>query len=381
MTARRPIATVIGMPREGSVYRGALVAASGALVLAVALPLWQPLLIAAVLAAAVMPWQDRLSAALGGRTQLAGGLLVLALVLLVLAPFAWVVSVAVREAIQAVQFVRTTLQTQGQEGLLAYLPDRLAGLVRDALSGVSTGAEEIASVLAKRGVATAAVVGGALSATAQSILQAVLLVIAFYFFLVGGRRLVAWIAGISPAPEETQALAAELRNASRSVLASLFLTALVQGAAATVGYFVAQVPNPIFFGLLTFLAAFIPSVGTTIVALPLAGLVLAMGHPWSALFLASWAILVVGLIDNVVKPLLIKEGLRLDGAVLFFALIGGLALFGAVGLLVGPLAVASFAAVVSRARPPATTAAPTPSPDPARAGASGASRPGPPSSA
>jgi len=377
VTARRPIATVIDMPREGSIYRGALVAVSGALVLAVALPLWQPLLIAAVLAATVMPWQDRLSAALGGRRQLAGGLLVLALVLLVLAPFAWVVTVAVREAIQAVQFVRATLQTQGQEGLLAYLPDRLAELVRDALAGVSTGAEEIASMLATRGLATAAVLGGALSATAQSILQAVLLVIAFYFFLVGGRRLVAWIAGISPAPEETQALAAELRNASRSVLASLFLTALVQGAAATVGYFIAQVPNPIFFGLLTFLAAFIPSVGTAIVALPLAGLVLAMGHPWSALFLASWAILVVGLIDNVVKPLLIKGGLRLDGAVLFFALIGGLALFGAVGLLVGPLAVASFVGVVSRL---ATNAKRTPSPDPGGAGASGATPPAPPSS-
>jgi len=377
VTARRPIATVIDMPREGSIYRGALVAVSGALVLAVALPLWQPLLIAAVLAATVMPWQDRLSAALGGRRQLAGGLLVLALVLLVLAPFAWVVTVAVREAIQAVQFVRATLQTQGQEGLLAYLPDRLAELVRDALAGVSTGAEEIASMLATRGLATAAVLGGALSATAQSILQAVLLVIAFYFFLVGGRRLVAWIAGISPAPEETQALAAELRNASRSVLASLFLTALVQGAAATVGYFIAQVPNPIFFGLLTFLAAFIPSVGTAIVALPLAGLVLAMGHPWSALFLASWAILVVGLIDNVVKPLLIKGGLRLDGAVLFFALIGGLALFGAVGLLVGPLAVASFVGLVSRL---ATNAKRTPSPDPGGAGASGATPPAPPSS-
>jgi predicted PurR-regulated permease PerM len=160
------------------------------------------------------------------------------------------------------------------------------------------------------------------------------------------------------------------------VLASLFLTALVQGAAATAGYLIAGVPNPIFFGLLTFLAAFIPSVGTTIVALPLAGLVLALGHPWSALFLASWALLVVGLIDNVVKPLLIKEGVRLDGAVLFFALIGGLALFGAVGLLVGPLAVASFVAVVSR-RP--TSGEPTPSPAPERAGASAATPPAPPS--
>ena len=361
-----------------SLYRGALVFASGALVLAVALPLWQPLLVAAVLAAAVIPWHDRLSRALRGRRQLTAALFVAALVFLVLAPLAWVVSVAIREAIQAIQFVRTTLQTQGPEGFLSYLPDRLAALVQEGLARLSTGAEEIASEVAKRGFATAAFVGGAVSATAQVLVEAVFLVIAFYFFLLDGRRLVGWLADISPAPEDTRALAAKLRSTSRSVLASLFLTALVQGAAATAGYLIAGVPNPIFFGLLTFLAAFIPSVGTTIVALPLAGLVLARGHPWSALFLASWALLVVGLIDNVVKPLLIKEGVRLDGAVLFFALIGGLALFGAVGLLVGPLAVASFVAVASRG---SMSGEPTPSPAPERAAASGATPPAPPSSA
>ncbi len=368
------------MARRKSLNRGALVLVSGALVVAVALPLWQPLLVAAVLSAAVISWHDRLSRALGGRRQLAAALFVAGLVLLVLVPLAWVVSVAVREAIQAVQFVRTTLQTQGPGALLAYLPDRVAELVRDGLARLSTGAEEIASELAKRGLATAAAVGGAVSATAQGVVQVVFLVIAFYFFLVDGRRLVAWLSGISPAPEDTQALAAELGNASRSVLSSLFLTAVVQAAAATAGYLMSGVPNPVFFGFVTFLAAFIPSVGTAIVALPLAGLLLAMGHPWSALFLASWAILVVGLIDNVVKPLLIKEGLRLNGAVLFFALIGGLALFGAVGLLVGPLAVAGFLGVVSRARSAATTAERPLSRDPARAGASGATRPAPPSS-
>jgi len=365
------------MARPESLYRSALVLVAGALVLLVALPLWEPLLVGAVLAAAVSSWHDRLSSALRGRRRLAAGLFVAGLVLLVLAPLAWIVSVAVREAIQAVQFVRTTLQTQGPEALLAYLPDPLAELVREGLSRLSSGAEEIASAIARRGFATAAALGGALSATAGALVQVVFFVIAFYFFLVEGRRLVGWLAGISPAPDDTKALASELRRASRSVLSSLFLTALVQAAAATAGYLVAGVPSAAFFGLLTFLAAFIPSVGTTLVALPLAGLVLALGHPWSALFLASWALLVVGLIDNVVKPLLIKEGLRLDGAVLFFALIGGLALFGAVGLLVGPLAVAGFVAAVSRAR---TSAEPPPDPDPGSAGASGAKPPAPGSS-
>jgi len=182
------------------------------------------------------------------------------------------------------------------------------------------------------------------------------LLIAFYFLLLDGRRLVAWLASVSPVPEETMGIATQLARASRSVLSSLFLTALVQSGAAIVGYLIAGVPQPIFFGLLTFLAAFIPSVGTSIVALPLALLLLVLGHPWAALFLAIWALAVVGLIDNVVKPLLIKGGMQINAAVLFFALIGGLGMFGAIGLIVGPLAVSLFVALATAPEPTAESA-------------------------
>jgi predicted PurR-regulated permease PerM len=70
------------------------------------------------------------------------------------------------------------------------------------------------------------------------------------------------------------------------------------------------------------------------------------GHPVSALFLVLWGILAVGLIDNIVKPYLIRGGIELHGAVVFFALLGGLAYFGPVGLIAGPLVVSFFLAVV-----------------------------------
>ena len=70
------------------------------------------------------------------------------------------------------------------------------------------------------------------------------------------------------------------------------------------------------------------------------------GQPGAALFLAIWGILVVGLTDNVVKPYLIRGGIELHGAVVFFSLLGGLAYFGPVGLLAGPLIVSFFLAVV-----------------------------------
>ena len=350
--------------RPKSVFHLSLVFASLALLLAVAFPLWKPLLLGAVLAAALAPWHDWLSTRLHGRRSLAAVLMLLALVLLVLLPLGWLLSVAIRETMAGVAFVREALQTHGPEALLARLPDWMSRPLQSVLGSISTSAEELAK---ERGPATAAAVGTAVGATAQVLVQSIFLLVACYFLLLGGRRLVQWLASVTPDPDQTLRIAAQLARASRSVLSSLFLTALAQSATATAGYLIARVPHPAFFGLLTFVAAFIPSVGTSIVALPIALMMLALGHPWAALFLAIWALLVVGLIDNVVKPLLIKGGVNLDAAVLFFSLIGGLALFGAVGLIVGPLAVALFVSVAegpSRARfetdslPPAANEAP-----------------------
>jgi len=328
--------------RPNSLFHVSLTLLSIALLAAVAAPLWKPLLLGAVLAATLLPWHDWLTVRTRGWRKLSAVLLLVGLVLPVLLLVAWIVSVAVREALAGVDLVRDVMERSGPEGLLEHLPRWMSQGIRRGLELVSSSTEELAGLVARRAPATAAAVGTALGATAQVVVQAVLLLIAFYFFLLGGRRLVAWLASISPAPEETMEIAARLARASRSVLSSLFLTALVQSATATLGYLIARVPHPVFFGLLTFIAAFIPSVGTTIVALPVALLMLAMGHPWAALFLALWALAIVGLIDNVVKPLLIKGGVHINAAVLFFALIGGLAMFGPVGLIVGPLAVSLF---------------------------------------
>ena len=78
---------------------------------------------------------------------------------------------------------------------------------------------------------------------------------------------------------------------------------------------------------------------------------LLLGHPWAALFLALWALVVVGLIDNLLRPMLIRGGGQLHGALVFFSLIGAMAAFGAVGLFLGPLALVFFLATV-RTRAP-----------------------------
>jgi predicted PurR-regulated permease PerM len=338
--------------RPRSIFHLTLVCASVALLLAVLFPFWKPLLAAAVLAATLSPLHERLSTRLRGRRALAGALLTVALIVLVLVPLAWIVSVAVRETLAGIDFVRGELQSRGPEGFLERLPGWLAGPARAAMSDFSSSAKEIAAWLAQRGEATAAAVSTAVGATARVVISGLFLLIAFYFLLLDGGRLLEWLAATSPAPDEARIVAQRLARGARSVLSSIFISALAQAATATAGYLVGRVPHAVFFGLVTFVAAFIPSGGSSLVTLPVALLMVALGHPWAALFLALWGLFVVGLIDNVLRPLLIKGGgVQLDAAVLFFALVGGLAMFGAVGVIVGPLAVVLFVTLATFPRP------------------------------
>jgi predicted PurR-regulated permease PerM len=145
---------------------------------------------------------------------------------------------------------------------------------------------------------------------------------------------------------QTRELLSEFRNVSVAVLVSSAATAAIQAAVAMVGYLIAGAPQPLFFTLVTFIMAVIPAVGAGSVGVAVAALVFIGGKTGAAIFLLIWGTLVVGFTDNFVKPYLIKGRMEVHGAVIFFALLGGLALFGTVGLLAGPLIVAFFLAVV-----------------------------------
>jgi predicted PurR-regulated permease PerM len=206
--------------------------------------------------------------------------------------------------------------------------------------------EVMGQVGEQRGEA-ASTVGKALVATGTALFHAVLMLIALFFLLVQGHDFVTWLDGVSPLrPGQTLELLATFRKVSFAVIASAAITAAVQAAAALVGFWIAQVPSPFFFTLVTFFLAFVPAIGASVVCLFAAALLLVTGHPYMAAFLAAWALVVVGLVDNLVKPLLIRRGMEIHGAIVFFSLIGGLATFGAIGLLLGPLLVALFLAML-----------------------------------
>lgn len=122
--------------------------------------------------------------------------------------------------------------------------------------------------------------------------------------------------------------------------------ALVQAALAGVEYVILGVPGAVLWGAVTFLTALVPVFGTFLVWAPIALYLLLTGSVVKAIFLVAWGALVVGSVDNVLYPYLVGDRLRLHTVPTFFSVLGGLALFGPAGIILGPMALAIAIALI-----------------------------------
>jgi predicted PurR-regulated permease PerM len=122
--------------------------------------------------------------------------------------------------------------------------------------------------------------------------------------------------------------------------------ALVQAILAGVVYIILGVPAAVLWAAVTFITALIPVFGTFLVWAPIALYLALAGSIGKAIFLVAWGGLVVGSIDNVMYPWLVGDKLRLHTVPTFFAILGGISLFGVAGLILGPMALAIAIALV-----------------------------------
>jgi len=148
-------------------------------------------------------------------------------------------------------------------------------------------------------------------------------------------------------PDYTRALFVEFRRVGRTTLMGTIATGVVQGVLATIGYAIAGVRDPFFFGAATAVASLVPAVGTMLVWVPAGIVLIATGHPVAGVFELVWgALLVVALSDYVIRPRLVRGESELPSVVTFAALFGGAEVFGLKGLVVGPVVMSLAIAIL-----------------------------------
>ena len=181
------------------------------------------------------------------------------------------------------------------------------------------------------------VVGGALGL----IVDLTFVVFALFFLLRDGARLVQWLSEV-PAwgTGRAGALVERIRETVDASVYGVLTIALIQGALGTVIFLILGVPSAILWGVLMTVSAILPMVGPSLVWIPIAVVLAATGHPTKAAILVGWGVLVIGTIDNFLRPSLIGSRAKLHDLVVFFAVLGGLKMFGLIGFVLGPVIVA-----------------------------------------
>lgn len=328
-----------------------------------------PLVWAVILALTFYPLTARLGRAFHGRRTLAAAALVLGITVVVVLPAIVLGSLLVREATA----VYGRLQEAVQRGEVQRLAEvmrgsRLGGLwIRLAPMFDQLSIDLSDLLLRATNWLSSQIVDNATSLARNvlvSLVNFVLMLVALFFFFRDGERMAASLRELLPMePEHKEAIFARLYTTLSAVVQSMVVTAVAQGVLAWLGYWlIGGLSFSLFLGFVTGLASFLPLAGPAFVWSGTATYLALTGHLGRAAVLALWGAAIVSTADNWIKPLLIGGRANLPTFLLLFAILGGLQVYGFLGVFLGPVILAilfSFVEIYREEyRPPATAEVP-----------------------
>jgi predicted PurR-regulated permease PerM len=304
-------------------------------------PFLQPIALGILIGMLAFPLHDWMEAKLRGRKNLAALLGCLALSVLVLFPASLVLVAILKQGIAYAMIVREWATEENIQQALSHpvmqqIKTRLGEILpASVLDPVQIKAEaiNIASAVGKKfaGVSTAML--GSITHFAVNFL---LMLFVLFFVLRDHDRMIAFMRHALPlSRSQEDVLFKEVRDVSKSALLGSLLTAVTQGVVGGIGLWMAGFPG-LFWGAVMAFASLIPFVGTALIWLPAALYLLFTGQVEWGIFMLFWGAIVVGSIDNFLRPLFM-QGASMNTVVVFFSLIGGLQMFGLIGLIYGPL--------------------------------------------
>ncbi|GAA5215737.1 AI-2E family transporter [Corallincola platygyrae] len=304
-------------------------------------PYIQPILLALLIGLLTVPVHDWLVDKLKGRKNLAAVISCLLLSLVLLIPAILVMVAILKQGISYSGTVREWATGENVHQLVAspwvQKVKNFLGQVlpHDVLEPESIKAQVLAAAsgVGKQFVGISTSMLGSIT---NFLLNFTLMLFVLFFVLRDHEKLISFFRHALPlSRSQEDALLKEVVDVSKSALLGSFLTAVTQGFVGGIGLALAGFPG-LFWGTMMAFASLIPFVGTALIWLPAAIYLFVTGDTGWAIFMLIWGVVVVGSIDNFLRPLFM-QGASMSTVVVFFSLLGGLQVFGLIGLLYGPL--------------------------------------------
>jgi predicted PurR-regulated permease PerM len=307
-------------------------------------------LMAAIFSALAYPLFTRVLPVVRGSRGAASVLTLLIVLLVVVVPLVLFLSVVAAEAVSISQSVTPWVTEQLREpgGLgrflervpyLSQLQEHFRAYNAQILEKLGELAGRVSSFLVNS-------LSAATKGTVGFFFQLFLMAYAMFFFLFGGGSGLRRALALLPLPEsDADLLVGKFVSVARATLKGTFVVGLVQGGLAGLAFAVVGIHGATFWGTIMVVLSIIPGIGTALVWVPAVIFLFATGNTAAAIGLAIWCAVVVGTVDNFLRPKLVGADTKMPDLLILLSTFGGLSMVGAVGLVLGPIVAAVFIAV------------------------------------
>jgi len=317
-------------------------------VLLVLAPFSSVILLAVVAAGLIRPSYRRLVAALNGHRRTAAVLICVLLLVVLLVPLFLIAQEVSEEALGIYEMSTTQLTEGGLRDMLEQRQD-LIDQVNRLLEPVGTTltVDRVSDLLGTLGLR----IGGFFYKQGVSlaghlvrfVFGFIFWVVILYYLLVDGRLLGRWVEDTLPLPiEEQRMVAGRFMDMASSLVVGNGAAAVIQGVAGAIAFSALGLHGAILWGVVMAILAFIPVVGISLIFIPFTIILLFAGETARAVMLFVPLAVVATVVEYWLKPLLVGRRAQMHTLLVFLSLIGGAMAFGAVGLLLGPLAMTAF---------------------------------------
>ena len=304
------------------------------------------LFLAGIFSALARPVYLYLAKLFGGQRHLASVTTLILLFFVVLIPMLLLIGIVVAQAIEVGQsvtpWVKETLSDKG--AITEYL--RALPFYEYILPYQET-------IIEKAGQAVGAIskflVDGLSSVTlgtAHFVFMAFVMLYSMFFFFLDGDRIVKKMMYYLPLnSHDEHHMLEKFTSVTRATLKGTLLIGLLQGGLAGLAFFVIGLPNSVFWGAIMAVLSIIPSIGSSLVWIPAAVILMANGQLAAGIGLLIFCGVLVGSLDNLLRPILVGKDTKLHELMIFLSTLGGIFMFGVVGLFVGPIIASLFVAI------------------------------------
>lgn len=297
-------------------------------------PFLGTLIFAGTFAALFGPWHKKIFGLMPKLPAMASFLTILLIFVLIITPLVFMGILVFNQA-QDFYFSLVAGAPQGATfaGTFSYLAEQVPSLsyLLPFIDSLDVYAQQAAGYIAKN-------LGAVFSGVASAALNIFITLVALFFFFKDGSHFRTALLRFSPLEDGDDAMIlAHLDRVVNSVIKGSLFVALIQGILAGIGYLVFGIPSPALWGATTTLTALIPGIGTAAIFLPAIIYLYAIGKTSAAIGLLIWGFVIVGGVDNILKPKLIGSSAGIHPFLILLSVLGGLIIFGIYGFLLGPL--------------------------------------------